>query len=72
MDRYLPEELTNRIDALDERLTAGPAVGDEGRLAATLSGMTESELEECTDELVSIALEVIERASEVEPFHTVA
>lgn len=58
------------MEDLAERMNAQPADGDEGTLQATLSQMTDAELEECADEMAHIAVELIERHSEVHPYHT--
>jgi hypothetical protein len=55
---YLPEELYQSIRLLNNRLTAREG-DDEGTLQATLSRMAESELEDCADEMIDIALRIL-------------
>ena len=69
---YLPEELFQKIALLVDRMTSKEDEADEGTLVATLSTMTELELEDCAEKLTAIALEVIERHSEANSFHTEA
>ena len=55
---YLPEELNQSMRLLATRITAREAL-DQGTLQATLSRMTDGELEECADEMIDIALRIL-------------
>ena len=56
---YLPEELNRAMRLLATRMTAQRAFGAEGTLMATLSNMTDHELEECAEDMIDIALRIL-------------
>jgi hypothetical protein len=56
---YLPEELNQAMRLLATRMTAQRAFGAEGTLMATLSNMTDHELEECAEDMIDIALRIL-------------
>jgi hypothetical protein len=56
---YLPEDLDHTMRLLANRMTALEALGDEGTLHATLSRMTDHELEGCADDMIVIALRIL-------------
>ena len=56
---YLPEDLDHTMRRLANRMTALEALGDEGTLQATLSRMTDQELEACADDMIVIVLRIL-------------
>lgn len=48
-------DLWVRVSAIRERASALDAVGDEGRIAATVAKMSDEEMEKMADEIVSLA-----------------
>jgi hypothetical protein len=59
MGPAISDELSNRIEQLDDRMTRTPAVGDEGDIEATVNAMTEPEVDAASEELVNIAFALL-------------
>lgn len=63
VDKVLAEGLRDRVDALNERLSAGVGPWGGDHFENAVRAMPEFELEGCAEEMTHIALEVIERLS---------
>jgi hypothetical protein len=64
VDKVLAEGLRDRVDAVNERLSAGAGPWGGDHLEKAVRAMPELELEDCAEEMTHIALEVIERLGE--------
>lgn len=57
-DKQLPPAISNRIEALHQRMTRVAPQGEEGSIAATVAAMKDNEVVAAIRETVRIALEL--------------